>query len=205
MAEKLSAGQKLLAKAGSKIAKEKLVDLSRDEMVIEKFGSLFGDTEAIKLSNIAQQLTNAKLGKRKNETDLEYLMRINYCIFTGIDLSLVNATYIVDGKVARYVELKGVLFDRSHPLKDYPKKRIETLLSTKEMCRVRGTVDGKHWIEVDYDIEKAKALVSGASNPKNKHWVHNTQKMLNKSAKGDLYDLLNDTPMFENLIEGEKL
>lgn len=201
MAEtQLTAGELLLRKKSKKV--EKIMTEIDEEQAVEDWESLFpSPAEAKEMKNLAQQLTNAKLGKRKNESDLEYLMRVSYCKFCNIDMSLVNTTYIVGGKVARYVELKGILWAKRYPLKDYPERKVETLYSTPTECAVRGTIDGEHWVEVEYDIPKAQALVENASNPNNKHWKYNTQKMLVKSAKGDLFDLLSDTPMTENLIE----
>lgn len=201
----LTLGERMLLEGNKKKQQkhEMVVESLDEEQIIEDWEALFPSPEEAKRIKLkAQQLTNAKLGKRKTESDLEYLMRVSYCDFCEIDMSLVNTTYIVEGKVSRYVELKGILFAKKYPKREFPKRLIETLESTPTYCKVRGTVDGKNFVEVEYDIPKAKALNRNYNS--NPHWKYNPQKMLNKSAKGDLFDLLSDTPMTENLVDNEE-
>lgn len=163
---------------------------------IEKFEILFPSPEITKDTILkADELIRTGLGKRGKETDQMFLMRVRYCVVCGIDLCLINTTYNVGGKVSRYVELKGILFGQK-----YPHSVVQTVMSTPEKCIVKGSCDGKdNWVKVEYDLVKAEKL--NENYGKNKHWKYNQQKMLVKSAKGDLFDILSDTPMSENLVE----
>jgi len=168
-----------------------------DEQKINEWELLFPSPEVAKQYRIrANQLIKAGLGKRKKESDLEYMMRIQYCIECGIKLCFVNDTYIVSGKVARMVELKGILF-----AEQFPNAEINVIVSTPELCKIKGRASPDHnWIPVTWDVKKAKNLKAYKDNV---HWKFNTQRMLNKSAKGDFYDLAGGVPMSENTIRDD--
>ena len=168
-----------------------------DEQIIEDWELLFPSPAVAKQFQIrANQLIKAGLGKRKKESDLEYMMRIQYCVKCGIDLCFVNNTYIVGGKVARMVELKGILFAER-----FPEAEIIVIASTPKLCKLKGRASPDHnWIPVTWDIAKAKNLKAWKDNV---HWNYNEQRMLNKSAKGDFYDLAGGVPMSENTIRDD--
>lgn len=182
-----------------KTTKKKNTNLSIEDK-IKRFEKLFPTPEITRhLLLVAEDLAKSGYGMRKGESDVSYLFRINYCVECNIPLCFLNLTYNIDGKVSRMVELKGILFK-----KQFPDSKVEVIISTPEKCIVRGRVSPEgNWVKVEYDIEKAKKLDTYKHH--NKHWVHNPQRMLNKTCKGDLYDYLSETPMSENLIvEDEK-
>ena len=164
---------------------------------IERLRPIFGD-QTPKLLKTTDLLLKHKYGKRKGESELDYLTRINYCQECHIPFGFWGFFYVVEGKVSKYVEYKKIEFERQFPF-----FRIDVLVSTPTLCKINGyATPQSNPIPVQYTIEKAKAL--RYYNPKSVHWTDNSAKMLNKCAKGDFYDLASGGTSYENLVEGSE-
>ena len=161
---------------------------------IDKFAILFPDpvkAQQIKVS--AQALIDAGLGKRKikgqdgqyrMESDLEYAMRVDYCLENHIPLCFINQTYILEGNVNEMVELKLWILERTHP-----QAEIKCLFSNGEKMKKIGRASPEdNWIPVEWSIEKAKQLK--LYHASKKQWTDNTISMLNARCDGQLCDIL---------------
>jgi hypothetical protein len=163
--------------------KQKLTKAQIRENKLDALRLIFGtDAKVKRYENFANNLIKEGIGKRKDETDVQYMIRVQYCDMEKIPMCYLGLTYEVNGVVSKYVELKRILFKQIYP--DY---EIQVMASTNELCKIRGRATPESsWIPVEYTIQKAKDLGYAKNN---KHWNYNTQKMLNKCCKGDFFDL----------------
>lgn len=179
--------------------KSKSKKLSLEER-IEKLRPFFADRTE-NLIATADALIAQGFGQRYNETQLEYLTRINYCQERKIPFGFWGFFYVVDGKVSKYVEYKQIEFE-----KQFPYYHIETVVSTPKKCIIKGyPTPQSNPIRVEYTMEKAIQLryckIRADGTYVNVHWEFNPQKMLNKCCKGDFYDLASGGTSFEGFEE----
>lgn len=165
--------------------------LQKREEKLDKLRLIFGD-KVNHYKDLASILIKEGLGKRKDETDTQYLLRIQYCEQCRIPFCFLSLTYIIDAKVSRNVELKGILFAQK-----YPDFEIVVIRSTDEICEIKGRASPENnWIPITWTIKDAMKRVR-LFNGKFSHWGFNKQRMLNKSTKGDFFDLAGGIMMGE--------
>ena len=149
--------------------------------------------EAHKTQSIANQLIKSGLGKRKvkgkngkyrQETDLEYMLRVQYCGEMNIPFCLVNKTYMMEGTVSQMVEIKASKFNKA-----YPNNEMETVMSSATKCVKKARCGPEHnWIQVEWTLDKAKKLK--IYHDSKAQWTENAQGMLSNRCDGQLYDIL---------------
>jgi ribosomal protein L37E len=156
-----------------------------EEEAVETWHLLFPTpTEAKRINKMAKMLTKAELGKRKGEPVLEYLMRVQYCVATGIPLCFINKTYIIHGAPAEMVVIKLWRLRQA-----FPKAQIVTLEANPARVVKKGTVDGQKWFRVEWTKQKAEQL--GYLEKKSVHWDNDHINMLSTRCNGSLCDWLN--------------
>ncbi len=164
-----------------------------EEKVIQEWELLFpSPEEAQKVKSIADLLLKTGLGKRKVkkngqytlESDLEYMMRVQYCVACNIPLCFINQTYILEGGVHRMVEVKMWAFKKS-----YPNAEFQVICCNKTKMIKQGRISPEHnWVRVEWTLEKAKAL--RLYHKGKAQWAENIESMFNARCNGQLVDIL---------------
>ena len=96
--------------------KQKPMSSAEEEQIIADWQLLFPSVpEAVKMQTIANQLIKSGLGMRKKETELQYMMRLQYCMSCDIPLCFINQTYMLEGSVHRMVQIKMWQFKKAYP------------------------------------------------------------------------------------------
>ena len=178
------------------LEKQKEKDLSQsipEKINKDEWMLLFNSPdEAHKMQSIASQLIKSGLGKRKVkkgktyvlESDLEYMLRVQYCGEMNIPYCLVNKTYMMEGTVSQMVEIKASKFNKA-----YPDNEMETVMSSATKCIKKARCSPEHnWIQVEWTLEKAKKLK--IYHDSKAQWTENSQGMLSNRCDGQLYDIL---------------
>ena len=111
-------------------------------------------------------------------------MRLQYCLAQKIPLCFINLTYILDGKISEFVELKKWKLKQQ-----FPNVESNVICATPEKAIVQVRTDpDANWVQTSWDLEKAKALVGPYE--KSKFYKHNPIKQLVVRCLGDLCDIL---------------
>ena len=170
------------------LEQQKEQDLSQSipaPIPVEEWKLLFtSEEEATKMKSIANQLIKSGLGKRQKESDLEYMMRIQYCAVMDIPYCLINKTYILKGVVSQMVEIKMMKLRKA-----YPRAEINVVMSSDTKCIMKGRIGPQeNWIKREFTIEKANTLK--LYHKDKAQWTENPANMLVTRCKGQLCDAL---------------
>ena len=156
-----------------------------EKKVIEDWELLFpSPEEAQTIGSVAKQLIKSGLGKRSGESDLQFCLRIQYCLAKDIPLCFVNSTYPIEGKIGEMVDLKMWRFKKACPQAEF----IVQMCNPTKMIKIGRTSPDNNWVKVEWTVEKAKKLRLYSS--KKAQWTDNTQSMLNARCNGQLVDIL---------------
>jgi len=193
----------------SEAQKTKDMTPEQEERAVREWDVLFkSPAEAQKFESMAKQLIASGLGKRKIkmkngkyriETDLEYMLRVQYCVVMEIPKCLINKTYIMEGTVSQMVEAKGVNFYRQ-----FPQAEIVTIMSTPDKCMKKGRCHPSHnWVPVTWTLEKAKKLK--IYHESKAQWTENSQGMLANRCDGQEMDILSGHKMGSGYLSVEEI
>jgi len=183
-----------MSEISNQLIKIKQMSPEQEERAIREWDVIFkSPQEARKYESMAKQLiasgkgkkkVKGKNGKMRDETDLEYMLRVQYCVTMDIPLCLLNKTYPLDGSFGQMVEIKLWKFQNAYPL-----GTIEFVMSGNGKMIKQGRISPNHnWFRVEWTIEKAKKLKY--YHEKKAHWVYNEVTMLSNRCDGQICDVL---------------